>query len=68
MIEIAAVLALLGLFIASMTAAALAFLFFSNEYRRAKLDDAIIIAIAKGNYRNADKRVHNARLRAVRKH
>jgi hypothetical protein len=68
MVEVASVLALLGIFIASMTAAALAFLFFSNEIRRAKCDDAIVAAIAKGNYRNADKRVHNSRLRAVRKH
>lgn len=68
MLEVAATLALLGIFIGSMTAAALAFLFFMNEIRRAQLDDAIIEAIAKGNYRNADKRVHNARLRAVRKH
>lgn len=68
MLETVAVLALLGIFIGSMAGAALAVLFFSNEYRRAKLDDAIIEAISKGNYRNADKRIHNARLRAVRKH
>lgn len=68
MLEATATLAMLGFFIASMTGVAATVFYFINELRRARLDEAIIQALSKGQYPRANKRVHNQRLRAVRKH